>query len=89
MAQKRRLNLDYVNPLSDKTKLEIGLEARLFNTDAYYDLTGQSFDKNGGLSIPRAQISVIKETFIRPISPKEKPSKVELSIGCACGSSCR
>lgn len=36
------LNLDYVNPLSDKAKLEAGLEARLFNTDINYDSTGIS-----------------------------------------------
>ncbi|NND63502.1 MAG: TonB-dependent receptor [Flavobacteriaceae bacterium] len=27
------VNLDYVNPLTDKTKLELGLQARLFNSD--------------------------------------------------------
>ena len=27
------INLDYVNPLSETTKLELGLEARLFNSD--------------------------------------------------------
>ncbi|MBJ7882333.1 outer membrane beta-barrel family protein [Gelidibacter salicanalis] len=41
------INLDYVNPLSDKAKLEVGLEARLFNTDVNYTSTGQSFDESG------------------------------------------
>ena len=64
MAQKRRLNLDYVNPLSDKTKLEIGLEARLFNTDAYYDSTGQSFDKNGGIiNTPSTDFSYKRDLY--------------------------
>ncbi|WP_431158401.1 TonB-dependent receptor domain-containing protein [Winogradskyella poriferorum] len=31
------LNLDYVNPLSDKSKLEAGLQARLFSTDLDYN----------------------------------------------------
>jgi len=30
------LNLDYVNPLSESTKLELGLEARLFDTEIFY-----------------------------------------------------
>tara|TARA_R110002111_G_scaffold143818_2_gene209985 strand:+ start:15857 stop:18301 length:2445 start_codon:yes stop_codon:yes gene_type:complete len=30
------INLDYVNPLSESTKLELGLEARLFDTDIFY-----------------------------------------------------
>jgi outer membrane receptor protein involved in Fe transport len=41
------INIDYVNPLSEKAKLEVGLEARLFNTDVNYDSTGQSFDATG------------------------------------------
>lgn len=42
-------NLDYVNPLSEKTKLELGLEARLFETDIEYSSTGLSFNSNGEL----------------------------------------
>ncbi len=30
------INLDYVNPLSDKTKLELGLQARLFDNNINY-----------------------------------------------------
>ncbi len=42
-------NLDYINPLSEKTKLELGLEARLFKTDIDYSSTGLSFNSNGEL----------------------------------------
>lgn len=45
--EQTTINLDYTNPLSEKAKLEVGLEARLFNTDVYYDSTGKSFDANG------------------------------------------
>lgn len=31
------INLDYVNPLSESSKLELGLEARLFDTDIFYE----------------------------------------------------
>uniref|UniRef100_UPI00404AA798 outer membrane beta-barrel protein n=2 Tax=Gelidibacter sp. TaxID=2018083 RepID=UPI00404AA798 len=43
------LNLDYVNPLSEKAKLELGLEARLFDTDVDYASTGLSFDEEGNI----------------------------------------
>ncbi|MBU2928534.1 outer membrane beta-barrel family protein [Winogradskyella psychrotolerans] len=31
------INLDYVNPISESTKLELGLEARLFDTSIFYE----------------------------------------------------
>ncbi|MCX2681598.1 TonB-dependent receptor [Galbibacter sp. EGI 63066] len=37
-------NLDYVNPLSEKTKLELGLEARLYESDVDYSSTGLSYN---------------------------------------------
>ncbi|HEY5686713.1 MAG TPA: outer membrane beta-barrel family protein [Yeosuana sp.] len=39
-------NIDYVNPLSEKTKLEVGLEARLFETNIDYSSTGFSINEN-------------------------------------------
>lgn len=45
--EQTTINLDYVNPLSENAKLEMGLEARLYNTDVYYDSTGKSFDATG------------------------------------------
>lgn len=39
-------NIDYVNPLSEKTKLEAGLEARLFETNIDYSSTGLSVNEN-------------------------------------------
>jgi len=42
-------NLDYVNPLDSISKLEIGLEARNFETDVDYASTGSSFNSNGVL----------------------------------------
>jgi iron complex outermembrane receptor protein len=43
------VNLDYVNPLSESTKLEVGLEGRLFETNIEYDSTGETFNANGVL----------------------------------------
>ncbi|AUC82187.1 outer membrane beta-barrel family protein [Lacinutrix sp. Bg11-31] len=41
------VNLDYVNPLSDSVKLEIGVQARLFNTNIDYNSTGISLNNMG------------------------------------------
>ncbi|MDG5492063.1 TonB-dependent receptor [Psychroserpens sp. SPM9] len=40
------VNLDYTNPLSDKAKLEVGAEARLFETNIDYNSTGLSVNEN-------------------------------------------
>ncbi|MBR9914538.1 MAG: TonB-dependent receptor [Algicola sp.] len=40
------VNLDYTNPLSDKAKLEVGAEARLFETNIDYRSTGLSVNEN-------------------------------------------
>nr|WP_299000988.1 outer membrane beta-barrel family protein [uncultured Allomuricauda sp.] len=43
------INLDYVNPLDSISKLEVGVEARYFETDVDYSSTGLSFNSNGDL----------------------------------------
>ena len=42
-------NLDYVNPLDSISKLEVGIEARVFETNVNYTSTGLSFNSNGDL----------------------------------------
>ena len=42
-------NLDYVNPLDSISKLEFGLEARVFETNVDYASTGLSFNELGDL----------------------------------------
>ena len=41
------INVDYVNPLNDKTKIETGIEIRLFDSDIDYMSNGQSFSSTG------------------------------------------
>lgn len=48
--ERTTVNLDYVNPLSDKAKLELGLQARLFNTIIDYSSTGESYNDMGILA---------------------------------------
>ncbi|WP_297796604.1 TonB-dependent receptor [uncultured Eudoraea sp.] len=43
------VNLDYVNPLDSISKLEVGLEARIFETNVDYSSTGLSFTPDGTL----------------------------------------
>ena len=43
------LNLDYVNPLDSLSKLELGLQARLFETVTDYSSTGLSYNSQGEL----------------------------------------
>ena len=43
------INLDYVNPLDSISKLEAGLESRVFDSNIDYESTGLSFDSNGNL----------------------------------------
>ena len=58
------LNLDYVNPLSDSEKLEVGLQAILFNTDIGYSSTGQSFNSSGNLiPTPNTQFDYSRDIY--------------------------
>ncbi|WP_338733243.1 TonB-dependent receptor domain-containing protein [Mangrovimonas cancribranchiae] len=41
------INVDYVNPLSETAKLEVGGEVRLFNSNIDYESTGVTFNDNG------------------------------------------
>ncbi len=43
------VNLDYVNPLSETTKLELGLQARLFSSDIEFASTGETLNELGVL----------------------------------------
>ena len=43
------INLDYVNPITETTKLELGLEARIIETNIKYNSTGESLNSNGDL----------------------------------------
>ncbi len=43
------INLDYVRPMENKAKLELGLEARLFNSGIDYQSSGFSFNEIGTL----------------------------------------
>lgn len=41
------INLDYVNPLSESVKMELGLEARLFDNSIFYESDGREQNETG------------------------------------------
>ncbi|WP_372938518.1 TonB-dependent receptor domain-containing protein [Seonamhaeicola sp.] len=43
------INVDYVKPLNEESKLELGAEVRLFGTDVDYNSTGQTYSEQGNL----------------------------------------
>ena len=45
--KRTTINLDYVNPITANSKLELGAEARLFNTLILFSSTGESIDSRG------------------------------------------
>ena len=57
------VNLDYVNPVDSLSKLELGLQARLFETDTDYRSTGLSYNAGGEL-VPTATTAFIYDMDI-------------------------
>lgn len=47
MRNRTTVNLDYVNPLTEKSKLELGLQARLFNNEIEYFSDARLRDETG------------------------------------------
>lgn len=41
------INLDYTNPISETTKLELGLQARLFDNNIFYESDGREQNETG------------------------------------------
>lgn len=57
------INLDYVQPLDSVSRLEAGLQSRLFETDVDYSSTGLSFDAGGNL-VPTAMTEFVYDMDI-------------------------
>lgn len=58
------INLDYVNPLSETAKLELGLQARLFSSNILYSSTGQSFNEEGILRpTPNTDFDYVRDIY--------------------------
>lgn len=57
------VNLDYVNPVDSLSKLELGLQTRLFETDTDYRSTGLSYNAGGAL-VPTASTAFVYDMDI-------------------------
>lgn len=76
------VNLDYVNPVSDNSKLELGLQARLFNTDIDYASTGESFSPSGTLEpTPSTVFDYTRDIFSAYATFSKKFDKWTYQVG--------
>ncbi len=76
------MNLDYVNPLSETTKLELGVQARLFNSDISYSSTGQSLNESGILRpTPDTKFDYTRDIYSAYATYSKKYEKWTYQIG--------
>jgi iron complex outermembrane receptor protein len=76
------VNLDYVNPLSESTKLELGLQTRLFNSDIAFASTGESLNEAGVLRpTPNTDFDYTRDIYSAYASYSKKFEKWSYQIG--------
>jgi hypothetical protein len=76
------INLDYVNPLSDKAKLEVGLQARLFNSEIEFESTGDSFNSSGVLApTPNTDFDYTRDIYSAYATYSKKLDKWTYQVG--------
>ncbi|WNH11586.1 TonB-dependent receptor domain-containing protein [Thalassobellus suaedae] len=76
------INLDYVNPLSESTKLELGLQARLFNSDIVYASTGETLNSEGVLRpTPSTNFDYTRDIYSAYATYSKKFEKWTTQIG--------
>lgn len=77
-----QVNLDYVNPLSETTKLELGAEARLFETNLEYDSNGMIFNENGILRpTPSTDFDYKRDIYSAYVTYGKKIDKWSYQVG--------
>ncbi|TYA71371.1 outer membrane beta-barrel protein [Seonamhaeicola marinus] len=80
--ERTTINLDYVNPLSDNAKLEVGLQARLFNTEIRYASTGDSFTEAGTLEpTPSTDFDYSRDIYSAYVNFNKKIDKWTYQVG--------
>ncbi|AUP78219.1 outer membrane beta-barrel family protein [Flavivirga eckloniae] len=76
------VNLDYVNPLSDSSKLELGLQARLFNTDINFASTGETYNNSGALApTPNTVFDYTRDIYSAYATFSQKLEKLTYQVG--------
>ena len=62
--ERTTINLDYVNPLTENSKLELGAEARLFQTLIFFSSTGESLNSQQMLvPAPDTKFDYIRDIY--------------------------
>ncbi|MBC3757516.1 TonB-dependent receptor [Hyunsoonleella sp. SJ7] len=76
------INVDYVKPLKKESKLELGLEARLFGSDVDYMSTGLSFDEqNNPIPTPSVDFEYNRDIYSAYATYSKKFEKWSYQIG--------
>lgn len=80
--ERTTINLDYVNPISKTEKLEIGAQARLFDSDIDYESTGESFNSAGNLvPTPSTQFEYSRDIYSAYVTYSKEYEKWSYQIG--------
>lgn len=76
------VNLDYVNPLSETTKLEAGAEANILDTNIDYRSNGQTFNANGDLvDTPSTEFNYKRDIYSAYATYGKKLDKWSYQVG--------
>ncbi len=75
------INLDYVNPLSDNSKLEMGLQARLFDNEIIYESDARVRNQNGDYIPTLTDFDYQRDIYSAYASYSQKLEKFTLQIG--------
>ena len=75
------INLDYVDPLSETTKLELGLQARLFNNTINYESDGRSQNMLGDYIPTTTYFDYSRDIYSAYVTYSKKFEKWTYQIG--------
>ncbi|MGJ8550832.1 TonB-dependent receptor domain-containing protein [Winogradskyella wichelsiae] len=75
------LNLDYTNPLSESTKLEFGLQARLFDTSLFYQSDARETNQNGDYIPTTTRFDYVRDIYSAYATYGTKKEKWSYQLG--------
>ena len=75
------LNLDYTNPLSESTKLELGLQARLFDTSLFYQSDARETNQNGDYIPTTTRFDYVRDIYSAYATYGTKKEKWSYQLG--------
>jgi outer membrane receptor protein involved in Fe transport len=76
------VNLDYVNPLSESSKLEVGAEANVLDTNIDYRSNGQTYNANGDLvDTPSTEFNYARDIYSAYATYGKKLDKWSYQVG--------